>query len=60
MKTREEFQAALDQVEEALARLGLMVRCLRRIEGELWPPDAQPAPDFDYRTGMPPKDSGQT
>ncbi len=37
MATREEFAAALEQVEESLARLGLMVICLRRLEKDLWP-----------------------
>jgi hypothetical protein len=60
--TLAELGVALDLLEETLARMGLLMLTLRRLQRELeGQPESlahdagqSPRPDFDYRTGTKP------
>jgi hypothetical protein len=61
MTSAEEFEAAIIELAEVVSRLGLLAlsfhRLLHDMELHNMAHDAGILkPDFDYRTGMPPKD----
>jgi hypothetical protein len=52
MTFEQEFRATLEHIEESLTRLNLCVIAMRRLQERM----QENRPDFDYTTGMPPKE----
>jgi hypothetical protein len=52
MTPREEFQSAIEHLDETITQLALLAICFRRLERDLWP---EAKADFDYMTGTVPE-----
>jgi len=52
MTFEQEFKATLENIEDSLTRINLCVMALRRMADRM----SESRPDFDYKTGMPPKE----
>lgn len=56
MTRREEFQSAVEHLEEVVTTMGLLLLVLRRLLRDMGQDDADiPKADFDYMTGTIPQ-----
>lgn len=59
MIPREEFEAAVHELEDAVTKMALLVMTFRRLQQRVKSEDAgKQKPDFDYMTGQRPEEKG--